>query len=277
MTQALSPHELLQWYLEAGVDEAIGAEPLDRYALSQAALSRATAAAPVAAPPSAAAHHQGRPAAPTPQSHSEPHALASEIAGTAAHIAASCKTIEDLRQAVEAFPHPLKVTANRTVFADGSPQGKLMVIGEAPGFDEDRLGLPFVGASGKLLDRMLAAIGLDRSNCYISNVLFWRPPANRTPTPQDVEACLPFVLRHIELVDPPALLLLGGAAAKALLARNEGIGQLRGHWQDFSTPGLNRPVPALATYHPAFLLRTPEMKAQAWRDLLMVAEKLILL
>lgn len=150
-----------------------------------------------------------------------------------------------------------------------------MCIGEAPGQEEDRQGLPFVGPSGKLLDRMLASIGLDRSSAYITNVLPWRPPANRKPTQDEVATCLPFVSRHIELVDPQVLILFGGAAASALLARHEGINRLRGRWFEYSSPGLPRPIPALATFHPAYLLRTPEAKRGAWRDLLMARRKLL--
>ncbi len=256
--------ELLTWYLEAGVDETIGEMPLDRFALSKVTASTAPR---VAEPPPS---HQPSRIPPAPE------APTVDIVGTSAELAAQCRTLDDLRAALEAFDHPLKKGANKTVFADGNPQAPLMIIGEAPGFDEDRLGLPFVGASGKLLDRMLASIGRDRSSAYITNILFWRPPGNRTPEMGDVQACLPFVLRHIALVDPQAILMVGGASTKALLGRTEGIGQLRGHWHDLVLPGLTRPVPVLATYHPAFLLRTPEMKGAAWRDLLLMAERLSL-
>jgi DNA polymerase len=131
-----------------------------------------------------------------------------------------------------------------------------------------------VGPSGKLLDRMLASIGLDRTTCYISNVVPWRPPANRKPTPDEVAVCMPFLTRHIELVDPQVLILLGGAAAAAVLAKADGINRLRGRWFEFNSPGLPRPVPALATFHPAYLLRTPEAKRDAWRDLLMVKRRM---
>jgi DNA polymerase len=169
---------------------------------------------------------------------------------------------------------PLRRAAHKTVFADGNPEAKVMLIGEAPGQQEDRQGLPFVGKSGKLLDRMLASIGLDRGSVYITNVLPWRPLDNRKPAAEEVAVCLPFLIRHIELVDPAVLVLLGGAAASALLARHEGITRLRGNWHSFSSPGLPRPVPAIATFHPAYLLRTPEAKRGAWRDLLAVRRRL---
>jgi DNA polymerase len=160
------------------------------------------------------------------------------------------------------------------VFADGNPAAKVMVIGEAPGADEDRAGLPFVGVSGQLLDRMLACIGLDRATAYITNVIFWRPPGNRQPTPAEIAACLPFVERHIELVSPELLVLVGGASAKTILARGEGITKLRGRWHDYESAGMSRPIPAMPTYHPAFLLRQPVLKRDAWRDLLAIQERL---
>ncbi|MEO0034868.1 MAG: hypothetical protein RLZZ501_891 [Pseudomonadota bacterium] len=257
------PVELLRWYLDAGVDECIGPAPVNRYRAPRAE-------PPPAAAPTAPAQRPARPA-PAPPSAGGGDGLHR----TAAAIADGCASLTELRHALEAFDGlPLKLAARSTVFADGPDQPRLMCLGEAPGQEEDRQGLPFVGASGRLLDRMLASIGLDRAEVYITNVLPWRPPANRKPTPDEVAVCLPFVIRHIELVDPPALLLLGGAAASALLARGEGINRLRGRWYSFSAARLQRPVPALATFHPAYLLRTPEAKREAWRDLLMLRQKL---
>ncbi len=251
--------DLLRWYLDAGVDETIGDVPVDRFIDRSAAATplRPAAAAPAAAQPPAA----------------EPRHPA--IPGTAAHLAAGCAGLAELRAAMEAFDGlPLKRTAASTVFADGNPEAAVMIIGEAPGQEEDRRGLPFVGKSGKLLDRMLDSIGLDRGSAYITNVLPWRPLENRKPTPDEVAVCLPFVARHIELVDPQVLVLLGGAAASAILARHDGISRLRGRWHDYSSPGLPRPIPVLATFHPAYLLRTPDAKRGAWRDLLMVKKRL---
>jgi DNA polymerase len=273
MTQMLSPDALLRWYLDAGVDEAIGDEPLDRFALSKAP-PRAPAPAPVAEaerPVPAFAPPQHRPA---PSGRPNPH-HDHQTPGTAAHIAMGCTNLQELRVAMEAFDGlPLKATASSTVFADGNAEASVMCIGEAPGQEEDVQGLPFVGPSGKLLDRMLASIGLDRSTAYITNIVPWRPPANRKPTPDEVAVCLPFLTKHIELVDPQLLILLGGASASAVLARHEGINRLRGRWFEFNSPGMPRPIPALATFHPAYLLRTPEAKRDAWRDLLMVRKKL---
>jgi uracil-DNA glycosylase len=259
MQTRTNPHDILRWYLDAGVDETIGEVAVDRFA---AATARP---APRRVPEAAAAQlRQPEPVGPAPVP-----------PGTAAHIAAGCHTLPELKAALERFDGlALKAAATCTVFADGNPQAAVMCIGEAPGQEEDRQGLPLVGPSGKLLDRMLASIGLDRSSAYITNVVPWRPPANRKPTPDEVAVCLPFVSRHIELVDPQLLILFGGAAASALLARADGINRLRGRWFEYNSPGLPRPVPVIATFHPAYLLRTPEAKRDAWRDLLAVSRKL---
>jgi DNA polymerase len=197
--------------------------------------------------------------------------------GASAHaLAAAANSLPELRDALARFDGcALKRTATNLVFADGNPAARVMFIGEAPGADEDRQGLPFVGVSGQLLDRMLAAIGLSRkTNAYISNVLFWRPPGNRSPTPAEIAACLPFVERHVELLDPAVLVLVGGIAAKTMLARSEGIMRLRGRWFTYETPRMSRPIPTIATYHPAYLLRSPGQKRDAWRDMLEIQAKL---
>jgi uracil-DNA glycosylase family 4 len=248
--------QLLRWYVEMGADEAIGETPTDR--------TRPAAAAP----------------APTAHRIPPPHPVAVAAAGApatrAAHeIAEAAATLASLAEAVAAFDGcALRRTATTTVFADGNPTARLMLIGEAPGAEEDRLGKPFVGRSGQLLDRMLATIGIDRSSAYITNVLFWRPPGNRKPTPGEIAACLPFVLRHIALVRPAIVMLCGGTATSALLGVTDGITRLRGRWFDLAVPGLERPVPAIATYHPSYLLRSPERKREAWRDLLAVQARL---
>ena len=194
----------------------------------------------------------------------------------ARQLAAAAKTLEELEAAVVSFDGcALKRTATHTVFADGNPKAPLMVIGEAPGADEDRLGRPFVGRSGQLLDRMLTAIGYQRDrNAYITNVLFWRPPGNRKPTLDEIAACLPFVWRHIALLAPKAIMLCGGTATGALLGRADGITKLRGRWFDLEVPDLDHPVPTLAAYHPSFLLRAPARKGEVWRDLLALQSKL---
>ena len=251
----LSYEDLLRWYLDAGVDEAIGETPVDRYALSAATSAAASAAvsASISSFPSTGA-------------------AGSSARGEAQARAKAAQTLDELRQALESFEGcALKETAQHTVFADGVPSAGVMVIGEAPGADEDARGLPFIGLSGQLLDRILKSIGLERTkNVYITNVIPWRPPGNRKPTPQEVETCLPFIARHIELVAPKVLVLFGGAAASALLGQPAPIGQLRGRWHTYSS----RNIPTLATYHPAFLLRTPSHKREVWKDMLEVKRKL---
>ena len=243
---------------------------MDRYAASQRLSQARAATARTPPPPRGAA-----PARVASQVADGDMGGGGAIPGTAAHIAAGCATLAELRTALEGFEGlSLKAAAASTVFGDGNPEAAVMCIGEAPGQEEDRQGLPFVGPSGKLLDRMLKSIGLDRTSAYITNVVPWRPPANRKPTPDEVAICMPFVSRHIELVDPQLLILFGGAAASALLAKAEGINRLRGRWFEFNSPGLPRPVPVLATFHPAYLLRTPDAKRDAWRDLLLVHKKL---
>ncbi|HKX65451.1 MAG TPA: uracil-DNA glycosylase, partial [Rhizomicrobium sp.] len=188
--------------------------------------------------------------------------------------AATAATLDELKSALEAFDGcGLKRTATNTVFADGVPQGGIMLIGEAPGRDEDRIGKPFVGRAGQLLDKMLASIGLDRaSNAYITNVINWRPPDNRDPTPEEAASCLPFLRRHIELADPKVIILLGAVAARHVVGISEGIMKLRGRWLDYRVG--RSMVPLMPTLHPAYLLRQPAHKKLAWRDLQAVRDKM---
>lgn len=258
-------HALLRWQLEAGADEAVGEVAVDRYAAS-ATTAPPAAPVPRPAPP---------PAAAMPPAESAARRKAPAGADSAHGSAASAKTLEDLEKALNAFEGiGLKETATNTVFGDGNPDARIMLVGEAPGADEDRQGRPFVWVSGQLLDRMLACIRLDRRSVYITNVVYWRPPGNRKPTAAELAACLPFVERHIELVSPEILVLVGGTPASALLGRKEGIMKLRGQWFQYESPGMPRPIPALPTYHPAFLLRSPAQKRMAWRDLLALREKI---
>ena len=186
----------------------------------------------------------------------------------------SAKTLEELRALLENFNGcGLRATATQLVFADGNPQGRVMFVGEAPGHDEDITGRPFVGRSGKLLDLMMAAIGLDRRGAYIANVVPWRPPGNRTPTPQETAICLPFIRRQIELADPDILVCLGGPAMQTLLGTKDGITRSRGRWFKFDTG--RREIRALATFHPAFLLRSPLQKRFAWRDFMALKKALV--
>jgi uracil-DNA glycosylase len=198
----------------------------------------------------------------------------SEAAASARELAAAATTLDELKDAIARFEGlSLKATATNLVFADGNPEARLMLIGEAPGAEEDRRGLPFVGAAGQLLDRMLAAIGHDRTNSYITNIVNWRPPGNRKPSPAEMALCQPFIDRHIALVNPALIVLLGDTAAKTLTNRTEGITRLRGKWFTWPKPD-GGTIPVLPTFHPAFLLRSPSQKREAWMDLLTAKRKL---
>jgi uracil-DNA glycosylase len=275
---------LLEWQIAMGADEAIGEVALDR--LAPAPPPQRPLPPPYPPPQSPDQVRGGEeqtrvapaPAIVAPPVVRPPGALAeslAEAAQSARLLAAGAETIEALAALVAAFDLcPLKRTATTTVFIDGDQAAPVMIVGEAPGAEEDRQGKPFVGRAGQLLDRMLAAIDLDRSKVQITNVIYWRPPGNRKPTSAEIAACLPFVLRHIALARPRALVLAGGTSANALLPYTEGITRLRGRWFDLAVPGLDRPVPTVPMFHPAFLLRTPERKREAWRDLLAVKARL---
>jgi uracil-DNA glycosylase len=258
--------ELLDFYAEAGVDAVVGEQPVNRFAAADEPLAvRPRAPQPVSLPPGL--ETQGRAAAPAALPAPDEAAMAAREAAT------NAKTLDELRAILEGFDGcGLKATATQMVFADGNPGAKVMFVGEAPGRDEDIEGLPFVGRSGKLLDRMLAAIGLDRTSVYIANIVPWRPPGNRTPTPQESQICLPFILRQIELADPDILVCLGGPSAQTLLGIKEGITKTRGRWFTFNTG--KREIRALPTFHPAFLLRSPLQKRFAWRDFLAIKKAL---
>ena len=292
-TAAEALRHALAWQVEAGADEAIGERPVDRRdrapepAPDRPTPDRPTSdrpPLPAAPPPMAAQRSAGPPPrpAPRPAPAAAPVRLEStgETVASARESARSAGTLEELRDAVAAFDGcALKKTAMNTVFADGAPEGRLMLIGEAPGAEEDRQGKPFVGASGQLLDKMLAAIGVSRENdAYITNIVFWRPPGNREPSAAETAVCRPFLERHIELKKPEILVFLGGPSAKTLLDRKEGITRLRGRWFEFRTPDMigsgAGPIPAMPLFHPAYLLRSPLNKREAWRDLLAIRARL---
>jgi DNA polymerase len=267
MTPESAPtvQQLLAFYLEAGVDCALSDEPVNRLAdpdlvpaASEAALPKPVRmAVPIPLP------------APRGEATPAPEAAIQ----SAREAARTAPTLEVLRALLENFEGcALKSTATRLVFADGNPQARIMFVGEAPGREEDLEGRPFVGRSGKLLDRMMAAIGLDRSSAYIANVIPWRPPGNRTPTPQETQICLPFIQRQIELVNPDVLVTLGNPSTQTLLATREGIMKTRGRWFDYDTG--TRVIRAIATFHPAYLLRSPSYKKMAWQDLRAIARAL---
>jgi DNA polymerase len=273
---------LLKWLVEAGADEALTDAPVDRFAVTAEAKVSVAAPANVppapmrAAPPPVQGSPVRSPAGDLPRVTVPSPALmpASTATKSAREIAAACSTLDELRAAVEAFEGcQLKVTAKHTVFADGHQDAPVMLIGEAPGRDEDLQGLPFVGRSGQLLDRMLNAIGLDRAtSAYITNVIFWRPPGNRPPTPEEAAICAPFLIRHIELKQPKVLVLLGGTPVKHVLNIEEGITRTRGRWGRYVLNGAE--IPALPTFHPAYLLRQPAAKKLAWQDLVNLKLKL---
>ncbi|BBD36899.1 uracil-DNA glycosylase [Aminobacter sp. NyZ550] len=266
--------DLLAFYAAAGVDDALVDDPIDRFAenaqqrlaasrqlADRAAEAPRPGAAPATAPP------QPRPAAVAAVPDEAQAAAARELASKAA-------TLDELKQIMEGFEGcNLKATAKSMVFADGNPEADLMLVGEAPGRDEDLEGLPFVGRSGQLLDRILAAIGLDRTSAYIANVIPWRPPGNRTPTPHETEICRPFVERQIALARPKVLVTLGGPSAKLLVGSQDGILRLRGSWKNHVTAD-GTVIPVMPTLHPAYLLRNPAHKKLAWRDFLEVKAKL---
>ena len=252
--------EAVRWYQQLGITVAVGETPTNHYAPLRSA--------PAQVPPT-------EKAAPSSVARALPSPEPSTPAQPSPSAASQCQTLEELRRVLAAFEGcPLKKTATNLVFADGNPQAKIMLVGEAPGADEDRQGLPFVGVSGQLLDRMLATIGLDRTCVYITNIVPWRPPGNRQPTPQEIAACKPFVERHIALVHPEILVLVGGVAMKTLFNTNEGIMRMRGLWRPYASPELKGTIKAIATYHPSFLLRSPGQKAQSWQDLLMIKRAL---
>jgi DNA polymerase len=274
---------LLRWYADMGVDCALGETPVDRFALSLLSPPPAPEAVETveALPPDASDFAPFEPARrptpaapplspppPPPRPSFAPAAALSHdsAAASAREQAESAQSLEELRERLAAFDGcALKNSATQLVFADGAPDARIMIVGEGPGAEEDRIGRPFVGRAGQLLDKMLEAIGLDRAKVYIANVVPWRPPGNRTPTPQELALCLPFIRRQIELVAPDFLVLLGASAAQTLLGEKEGIMRLRGHWRDY--PCGDKVIRALPMLHPAYLLRAPMKKAQAWRDL----------
>ncbi len=281
----------LHWLVDAGADEAVGDAPVDRFVTrpnppleggsknSSAATNfsgRGPTSAPDPSPKKPSAFST------LPQGEGK-KALANILPADAApltdgyasaiDIAARAQTLPELKAALESFEgSALKARATTTVFADGNPNARILLIGEAPGFDEDKAGVPFVGRAGKLLDKMLAPIGLDRTSVYIINVMPWRPPDNRNPDPSEVAMCIPFLRRHIELAAPRMMILLGAVSARHVLGVNDGIMKLRGKWLEYRIG--TEMIPVLPTLHPAYLLRQPAHKKLAWRDLQAAAARL---
>lgn len=245
--------KILSIYKDAGVDELVTAQTQNRYhSIEETLVLEEPKPAPIAP-------------AISPKSAQQ----------KANHSAASVQTLEELKSSLQEFEGcALKYTATNLVFGDGNPKARVMLIGEAPGADEDRQGLPFVGQSGQLLDLMLSMIGLTRKNFYITNIIPWRPPGNRQPTPAETEACLPFIKKHIDLVSPDFLILVGGTAAKTLLGGREGIMRLRGSWRDYTSES-GKKIKLIAIFHPAYLLRSPGQKRETWLDLVKIKHTLL--
>ena len=274
--------ELLAFYLDAGVDAFVGEEAVDRMAdplLASSAEGQGTSVPPEASEAPAPISRNPTPSLPLPRketgnipAHRAPPPP--EVALMAARdAAANAKDLDELRALLNDFQGcGLRATATKLAFADGNPQARVMFVGEAPGYEEDISGRPFVGRSGKLLDRMMEAIGLDRTKAYVANVVPWRPPGNRTPTPQETAICLPFIRRQIELANPDILVCLGQPATQTLLGTREGITRTRGRWFKYDTG--TREIRAVATLHPAYLLRQPLQKRLAWRDFLALKKAL---
>jgi DNA polymerase len=264
----------MRWYLEAGVDETIGEEPVDRFVappparVTEPSLRVPTGLAAVERSEAAALRASGplRPKLLLPEETLVQHAVS---------LASNAASLASLRDVLGQFDGcPLKRTATNLVFGRGNPAARVVFVGEAPGAEEDVQGLPFVGPSGRLLDRILGSIGLTPRDVFITNTVFWRPPGNRSPTSSETAACMPFLQRMLELIDPDVLVALGGPAATALLGRAESVGKLRGRWFSYQSPGLSRPASVIVTFHPAYLLRSPAQKRLAWRDFLAIKRKL---
>lgn len=247
----------LEWQMEMGANEAIEATPQNRIKNAAAKKNAAISAKKVA-------NSQQK------TSLQSPHSMKLNTR----NIAESCNTVSELRKAVENFKElSISKTATNTVFADGNPEADVMLVGEAPGAEEDAQGIPFCGASGQLLNQMLSYIGLTREkNFYITNTVFWRPPGNRRPTPEELATCLPFVEKHIALVKPKLIILVGGTAISSLLETNEGITKMRGNFYDYTNCYISDPIKTTAIFHPSYLLRSPGQKKWAWKDLLMIQE-----
>lgn len=261
---------LLEWYIDAGVDEAIDDEPTNYF--RQLAEQRP---APIVT--SSITHVKAKVVdikATQPQA-TPLHHIPSAAISEARAIADKVKSLEELETAIRGFDGcALKKTASKTVFGDGNHSADVMIIGEAPGAQEDRQGIPFCGPSGQLLEQMLASIGLDRQSTYIANTVYWRPPGNRHPSTEETAICLPLVEKHISLVSPKLLILSGGAAATALLQNDTAISCLRGKFYDYNNSYIENSIATLVTYHPSYLLRQPLHKRLSWHDLQLVRNRI---
>jgi DNA polymerase len=255
----MDSNKLLKWYYNMGVEEIIE----NTSVISRKKAKKDTKFASLLPNPK-------------PETISLSIAGSKEIINHAKNLAASCNSVEELKQIVTNFEGcNLKKTATNTVFSDGSAEAKIMFIGEAPGANEDLHGIPFCGDSGKLLDNMLKAIDLDRNNIYITNSIFWRPPGNRRPTPDEIAICLPFVEKHIALINPKLIILVGSTAVSAVMNLSEPMSKLRNKFFEYENIYLTAPINTIAIFHPSYLLRQPSQKKLAWRDLLLIKQHLI--
>lgn len=282
----LSPQSaaaLLRFYAEAGVVDLIEDAPIDRFAQTKEQIASRASKKQTSTPQAQKAPFSGAPSATSRPSPTQPSSMPPQSASIAVpdqatmdearELAKSAKDLNELKKLLGDFKGcNLRQGAKNTVFSDGNPEAPIMLVGEAPGRDEDLQGVPFVGRAGQLLDKMLAAINLDRKTCYITNIIPWRPPGNRTPVPHEIELCRPFVERHIELVAPKLLVFMGNVSNKTLLNTSKGILSMRGTWSQYQV-GENQ-VPVMSTLHPAYLLRTPAAKRNSWADLLAIKAKL---
>ena len=268
-TMAKARTELMQWYQEVGVTAMVADTPVDKVKHpvqepKPQQINPQPRASNMPNPHSPPTQHQGmfvQTQQPSPQ--------------TTQELAQSAQSLEQLKQIMQQFEGcALKKTAKNMVFADGNPNADVMLIGEAPGADEDQTGIPFVGRSGKLLDKMMETIGLDRTTFYISNIIPWRPPGNRPPTSAETAICLPFIDRHISLINPKIIVMVGGTAAKSLLGSVKGITNLRGRFSSYQPVGMDHPIETYAIYHPSYLLRSPGQKRRAWHDLIVLKHRL---
>lgn len=276
---------LLDWYADMGVLDLVEEQPVDHFDRPEPDFGTEDRQRPASNPePRASDREDGPPAwvlsdegavGPQADRQQPPSTPAGGAVADAGTLARSCDSLQALREALQTFDGcPLKETAINLCFSDGNPKAPIMLIGEAPGAQEDRQGKPFVGPSGQLLDRMLRAIGLDRTKVYITNVIYWRPPGNRSPTAAEIAICQPFLERQIQLIQPKFLVFVGGIAARALLGRSEGVTKLRGRPFVYEEPGGGPEIPALVMFHPAYLLRQPGQKRFSWRDLLDIQAKI---
>lgn len=262
MTEDNNLKQILEWYILSGVEETAGEEPFTKIQSNEFPLSSIQTKS-----------HKQEPIV-TRQATTVLSQATQNACQNAREQCKQVNTLAELKNMVETFDGcALKLTATHTVFGDGAENARIVFIGEAPGADEDRIGKPFVGRSGQLLDKMLASAGLERSSCYITNILPWRPPGNRTPTDGEIAVCLPFLKRQIDLIKPDFIFIMGASAANALLDIQDSISRLRGHWLEYQDSS-GRKIPVLASFHPAYLLRNPGQKAKSWVDFLRLKQKM---